>query len=80
MVGKHIGIYAQKKMSEEQNDRQKEANLLCGDSLVNLKTVQSFGQEQRIINLYIKKMEEVHRSSKKAHYQVAASLGLSSAL
>ena len=39
MLGKHLAIHAQKKMSEEQNDKQKEADLLCGDSLVNLKTV-----------------------------------------
>lgn len=38
-----LAARAQQKMSERQNDKEKEADLLCGDSLVNLKTIQSFG-------------------------------------
>ena len=34
------------KADDENKDAYKEANLLCGDSLVNFKTVQSFGHEE----------------------------------
>ena len=67
-------------MSERQNDKEKEANLLCGDSLVNLKTVQSFGFEETIIDLYKKKLSTVHETSIKAHLLVSASMGLSTLL
>ena len=35
-----------------QNTELKEANLLCGDAIVNYKTVQSFGNEDLIVEKY----------------------------
>ena len=34
------------------SDADKEADLLCGDTIVNFKTVQSFGHEEAIFKMY----------------------------
>ena len=51
-VSKKIGVKFQHGLSTNTNDLQKEANLLCGDAIINYKTVQSFGHEDLIANKY----------------------------
>lgn len=45
-VGAALGEEQQKGLTESTGDETKEANLLCGDALINYKTVQSFGHEE----------------------------------
>jgi ABC-type transport system involved in Fe-S cluster assembly fused permease/ATPase subunit len=41
-------------LRKEGDSVEKEADLLCGDSIINYKTVQSFGHEQQIFEMYDK--------------------------
>jgi len=52
MVGKKIHFKIVHGGVSEINEKQKEANLLCGDAIVNYKTVQSFGHEDLIAKKY----------------------------
>ena len=38
----------------EENDNIREANLLCGDAILNYRTVQSFGYEHLVVETYRK--------------------------
>ena len=39
-------------LTEESEDGMKDANLLCGDSIVNYRTVQSFGNTQLVVKKF----------------------------
>jgi ATP-binding cassette subfamily B (MDR/TAP) protein 1 len=52
MVGKKLHIRIVYGLSKDLNEKQKEANLLCGDAITNFKTVQSFGHEDLISKKY----------------------------
>ena len=39
IVGNYIGMKLQSGVVEEQNELQKDADLLCGDAIANFKTV-----------------------------------------
>jgi len=43
VIGNMLAMKLQTGLTEETEDGLKEANLLCGDSIVNFRTVQSFG-------------------------------------
>lgn len=43
--------------------QEKEANLLCGDAIVNYKTVQSFGNEEMLVKQYEKMLMPKHEIS-----------------
>ena len=62
-------------MSTDQQDKEQKADLICGDCLVNFKTVQSFGNEEMIYKLYEDSMIAGHKISKKAHIKVGITLG-----
>lgn len=51
-LGQYIGMEFQKGLTSEQKDSGTEADLLCGDSIMNYKTVQSMGHEDQIIKKY----------------------------
>lgn len=51
-LGQYVGMEFQKGLTEEQKDSGTEADLLCGDSIQNYKTVQSMGHEKQIIKKY----------------------------
>jgi len=55
----------------------KEANLLCGDAIVNYKTIQSFGHEELIVGKYKELMLPVYTVAKKAHVKTGFAFGLS---
>ena len=42
----------QKGLSDGQEDTNKDAILLCGDAILNYKTIQSFGNENLIVRKY----------------------------
>ena len=41
-----------KKIMEDAEEKDKDAQILCGDAVANFKTVQSFGQEHLVVDLY----------------------------
>jgi ABC-type transport system involved in Fe-S cluster assembly fused permease/ATPase subunit len=55
----------------------KEANLLCGDAIVNYKTVQSFGNEEMLVNKYKEMMLPVFSFTRRAHIKTGFAFGLS---
>lgn len=55
-IGGMMEIEFSKGLTEQSSDLQKEANLLCGDAIVNYKTVQSLGHEKELV----KKFKEFH--------------------
>ena len=53
------------------------ANLLCGDSIVNYKTVQSFGNTELIIKKYESYLRPSHDAAKLAHIKIGLAFGVS---
>ena len=41
----------------------KEANLLCGDAIINYKTVQSFGNEKLVVKKYKEYLEPLYEKT-----------------
>lgn len=58
-------------------DADKEANLLCGDSIVNYKTVQSFGNEEELVKKYRELLTPVHKAEMSKGLKAGAALGVS---
>lgn len=44
-LGQYVGMEFQKGLTNAEKDDSSQANLLCGDSIMNYKTVQSMGYE-----------------------------------
>jgi ABC-type multidrug transport system fused ATPase/permease subunit len=65
-----------KGLTEDSNELLKEANLLCGDAIVNFKTVQSFGHEEEIIKIYEEFLEPVNKLSLSANIKVGIAFGI----
>jgi len=65
-IGRLVGAKIMHQMNNEQNDLQKEANLLCGDAIVNYKTVQSFGHVDLIVKKYTDLLEPSHKGTIKS--------------
>ena len=53
-VGGVLEMEFQKGVNLEENDNIREANLLCGDAILNYRTVQSFGYEHLVVETYRK--------------------------
>lgn len=51
-LGQYIGMEFQKGLTDRERDESSQANLLCGDSIINYKTVQSMGYEIEIFKKY----------------------------
>lgn len=49
IIGQVIGMELMKSATTEVGDKEKQANLIIGDSINNFKTVQSFGYEDLIV-------------------------------
>ena len=62
-----ITNYVQQKfargMIDEQHELMKEADLLCGDAILNYKTVQSFGHEELLVQKYTEWVDPVRSKS-----------------
>jgi len=48
-------------MALGQSELSKEANLLCGDAIVNYKTVQSLGNIDKMVEKYVSYLEPAHK-------------------
>lgn len=77
IIGNYLGMEFQKGLTESAGELMKEANLLCGDAIVNYKTIQSFGHEQLIVGKYKELMLPVYEVAKKAHVKTGFAFGLS---
>jgi ATP-binding cassette subfamily B (MDR/TAP) protein 1 len=54
-----------------------DANLLCGDAIVNYKTVQSFGHEEELVKRYEKFLKGPHEASFAGHMLAGFGMGFS---
>ena len=63
-------------MQNAGNEREKEADLLCGDSICNYKTVQSFGHEQQIFDMYQRMLDPIEKEKKRSKVLTALALGI----
>lgn len=52
MISNWIGMEFQKGLTEQTKELDNDADLLCGDSIINYKTVQSMGHEDKFIGKY----------------------------
>jgi ABC-type transport system involved in Fe-S cluster assembly fused permease/ATPase subunit len=55
----------------------KEADLLCGDAIINYKTIQSFGHEDVIVKKYTEYLQPAYKASKIALVKGGFFFGLS---
>ena len=67
----------QKGLSGATSDQEKVANLIIGDAINNLKTVQSFGYEELIVAKYISILEPIYKATIKKHIKAGISFGFS---
>lgn len=52
-LGQWIGMEFQKGLTNETKELNSAADLLCGDSIINFKTVQSMGHEDLFVQKYL---------------------------
>lgn len=77
VIGATIDMQMMKAADEDNKDALKEANLLCGDSIINYKTVQSFGHEEKLVEKYKELLMPVHEVSMGKAIKSGAALGCS---
>jgi hypothetical protein len=72
-----VGIKMQAGLTEETSEGLAEANLICGDSIVNFRTVQSFGNTQLVVDQYKNFLLPGHLAAKWNHFKIGGAFGLS---
>lgn len=75
LIGNILAQRLQNGMIADSDSGDKEADLLCGDSIVNYKTVQSFGHEDQIIKMYTKILEPNLQKQLWASFKTGLALG-----
>lgn len=76
-IGQYVGAAFSKGLTTEQKDEQSKANLLCGDSILNYKTVQSMGHEEQFVKMYATYLDPIMRSAIIRNIKAGVSFGLS---
>lgn len=76
-IGNAMGIKFQLGLVDEQNALSKEANLLCGDAIINYRTVQSFGHEELVVKKYEEMLTPGHEKTKSYQFKSGFAFGLS---
>jgi ATP-binding cassette, subfamily B (MDR/TAP), member 1 len=76
-IGEAAGVELSMGLGDELNELQKEANLLCGDVIVNYRTVQSFGHEEEFVKKYEQMLLPGKTKAKATHNKTAIALGFS---
>ena len=76
LIGSILAQRLQNSMIKDSDGADKEADLLCGDSIVNYKTVQSFGHEDAIIDMYEKILAPNLIKQKKVAFRTGIALGI----
>ena len=77
IIGNAIGMKFMSGLTEGTNELTKEANLLCGDAIMNYKTVQSFGHEDRLVAKYKELLSPVNEMAKATYLKIGFSFGFS---
>jgi ABC-type multidrug transport system fused ATPase/permease subunit len=78
VVGSALEMKAMKGgMSEEDEELWKESNLMCGDAIVNFRTVQSFANEDFLYEKYRTLLEPIHNKMSKKYFCSAFGYGMS---
>lgn len=72
-----LGMEFQKGLSGAVSEKEKEANLVIGDAINNLKTVQSFGYEDLIVKKYKSILEPIYKATICKHIKAGISFGFS---
>lgn len=67
----------QKGVTTDNDDAQKEANLLAGDAILNYRTVASFANEDIIVEKYEKLLLEQHAKAIAQHHKTGLAFGFS---
>jgi len=55
------------KQTNSTNDLMKDSDLLCGDTITNYKTVQSFGHDKQFVKKYKSLIEPIANSNVRGH-------------
>jgi ABC-type transport system involved in Fe-S cluster assembly fused permease/ATPase subunit len=76
-VGQILQIKMQVGLTDGANELTKEADLLCGDAIINYKTVQSFGNEEMIVNKYKQILAPVNKLTMVGNIKIGFAFGLS---
>ena len=76
MIGSVMGAKVQKGHTESSGDLNKEANLLCGDAIINFKTIQSFGHNDLVVKKYEDLLAPVKRSTRNTHIKTGLAFGM----
>lgn len=66
----------QKGLTSEEKDDSSQANLLCGDSIMNYKTVQSMGHEKKLHEKYKEYLQPQVDDASKRHCKAGFAFGL----
>jgi len=77
VIGNMIGMKFQNGLTEESSEGLKEANLLCGDSIVNFRTVQSFGNTQLVVEKFKSFLYPGHLKARTTYIKIGFAFGLS---
>lgn len=75
-LGQYIGMEFQKGLTNEQKNSGSQADLLCGDSIMNYKTVQSMGYEKMIIEKYKEFQLPAVKAAMAKHFKAGFGFGL----
>lgn len=79
-LGRKIGAQIMHRHTNNVNELQKEANLLCGDAITNFKTVQSLGHLDTVYQKYVSLMTPGFDSTLKTHIKTGIAFGMSQGL
>lgn len=77
VVGSAIAMELQKGLTEDSGEKSKHANLLAGDSVINFKTVQSFGYTDKIVEKYRDLLYPVTTFARCTHIKTGIAFGFS---
>lgn len=77
ITAQKIGIRSQNRAIEDSYKKNKEANLLLGDSIMNFRTVQSFGHEKLIVAKFDEFMAPAAAAAASADFVQSCVFGLS---
>lgn len=77
ILSQWLGMEFQKGLTNENKDLNSAADLLCGDSIINYKTVQSLAHEDRMLRKYREYLEPVAARNRKHHVKAGFAFGIS---
>jgi ATP-binding cassette subfamily B (MDR/TAP) protein 1 len=80
VVGQWIGMEFQKGLTNETKELNNQADLLCGDCIMNYKTVQSMGNEDKFCKKYYEYLHPITQASRIKHIKAGFAFGLSQCL